>query len=383
MRARVWLVYLLVAAVYMGLAAYAAWNPAISWASRYASTRGTTLSSWLALGGYLVPAAAFVSVLLGAPAVGLLVTGLGAGVGGVAGADPRLIVLLSLGGSLLYSLASRSRWGGARSGCSGGCAAKTLAAEAAAAAAAGLAGYYVGAALAGLVASASSPPRVVPGLAARAWRALGSTVLGRLLAAGVVLGIVYRGSAALASQLSELVLGGRALVAAAARKAKLAALRLAVGRCEWSGMLTGWLLGAAVLPLAGWTAFTSGYVSYRLLTGLAQGSIYVRAVVAGVSAAVAWITYAAVKQALTFMIRGEGWTRVTLASLLALASLAAAVAITAGPHVLLALASSMATGRGIHVPGMDSRLSRVLAEYGGLLEGLEQRLRLLVALLWG
>jgi len=357
------LLYLYLAAVYAALAAYTVWSPFWGWAARYAAQRGAAgLAAAMSALPYLLAAASFVAVLAYAPALALAVTAFGAAAGGVAGATIWLPVVLALGSSLLYGLATRLEAEVVipRRGLLG-----AAAVEAGALSVSAAAGLLAGPMLAGLAASA--PPAWVPGLAARAWAALSSTMAGRLLVYGAAVAAVSWGARWLAGQL--LLLASPRLAArwlGEGLRARLARGGPLVEAMRQASLLASLVYGAA-----------AAYTVWALASTVAgaAASTTAKALVLGLAAGAAWVAYAASKRLVDYVLLGRPrWGLLAAVSGAALAALAAYTAATGGPGALLGVAHGAAGPLdGLHV---EDRLLR-------LYETLEAQLRLLVSLIWG
>jgi len=359
------LLYLYLAAVYAALAAYTVWAPFWGWAARYTYSRGAaSMAAVFELLPYALAAAGFVAVLAYAPSLALLSVALGAAAGAVAGASVWLPVALSLGSAFLYQLATRPR-GEARLG--PGAATRVALLEAGFAAASAALAAAAAPLLAGIV--SLSPPGFLPELASRAWSALSSTLLGRLL--------IYAALVA-ALSLTARRLSGSLMAVASPRLAALEARgrlaealrplrpRLLVEALSQASILSSLVYGAAA-------AYTAWAAAGLLVAAAASPTE--RAAIAGLAAATAWIAYMVSKRLVDYMLLGRPrWGLLAALSAGTLAAAAAAAAAYRGPQGLAELLAG--TWDPLAALQVEQRLLR-------LYESLEAQLRLLVALIWG
>jgi len=358
------LLYLYLAAVYSAMAAYTVWSPFWAWAARYVYARGAPgLAATLNVAPYAIAAAAFIAVLAYMPSLSLALVAFGAAVGGVAGATLWLPIVLAIGSSLLYQLATRP---GAEARIQPSSMARVLVIEAVFVSASLALASMAGSVLGGLV--SLSPPQFLPELAKRAWAALSSTLLGRLLVYGVAVAAVSAAARRLGAQL--LALSQPQLAAEEAQRRLLERLtpgpQVLAEALGQASMLSSLVYGAA----AAYTAWTlASMLAAKAATATEKALVF------GLAAAAAWIAYMASKRLVDYLLLGRPrWGLLAALAAGLLAATAAGVLAYRGPTGLEALLEG--SWDPLAELGLEDKLLR-------LYEGLEAQLRLLVSIIWG
>ncbi len=319
--------------------------------------------------GALLAAAAALLVQLGYPMAAWVLAGVGLAAGYQ---DPIPALILLVASGPLYWAALRLGERVAETSASRAAAA-WLPIPLAAAAAAALASK---AALA-LIAVLSTPPEGLPPTLAEPWRALGSTVAGRMLVAGAALLAMLRLSDAAAGQLEGLLLPPRLLAERLRGEARREWLQTLRGR-DWSHTLLSRLLYLSLLPLEAAAALAAGVAVAEPLVRLAGTMTAAeRVAILAAAAAAAWLAVATIRVAAeSLLIRGTGWRRAALAGAALLVAATVAAAYTLGAAEALSLLDP--TSQKQPLPWDSWAEERLRA----ILEGLEDQLRLVVSLLW-